>query len=236
MTNVLYNEGFYTTLTWMQLGVGLALGLLGVYAFTAMERVTGRRGMINEGNETEGAVDDEPATVRNNPSPFSLTSMRAAYHNLGVLAASRRPVAVGTIVHRVRLAQIARRDKVLLTSAAVRNSLERLLAQGNLRMEARGLAITDAGVELFTKIARLRERGRPEDSSPTKVGPGDEESPARHEAEAQKQGTTSPRIHGSAMRSRHFFPTDILVPRTPLPDGFSVPEMADSSVAGGLRA
>ena len=132
-------------------------------------------------------------------------------------------MTVGTIVHRVRLAQIARRDKVLLTSAAVRNSLERLLSQGNLRMEDRGLAITDAGVELFTKIARLRERGGPAASLPSREGA---EAPEKDEGGRCKPSATSRVPYGDTMRSRHFFPTEILLPRTPLPKGFLATEGA----------
>ena len=74
MTNVLYNEGFYTALTWMQLVSGLVISLLGIYAFTAMERFIGKRGAATDGrgngHDTSNAVGGKSPRARNNRSTF----------------------------------------------------------------------------------------------------------------------------------------------------------------------
>ena len=80
MANVLYNEGFYTALTWMQLVSGLVIGLLGIYAFTAMERFIGKRGAATDGrgngHDTSNAVGGKSPRARNNRSTFSLPSVQ----------------------------------------------------------------------------------------------------------------------------------------------------------------
>ena len=162
---MIYNEGLYTALTWSQLLIGLIFGLVAVFATNAMEWMRHNRQVQKGGSQSQMAHRKPESELRRDDEGtrnLIVSIMRAAYYTLGVLAAAGKPVFLGSIVRRVHATQKANRDRELLTPVAIRASLDRLVSHHNVRLGRRGISITDSGVELFARLARINERPAPE--------------------------------------------------------------------------
>ncbi|MHA3775483.1 hypothetical protein ACXR0O_28525 [Verrucomicrobiota bacterium sgz303538] len=163
---MIYNEGLYTNLTWSQLLIGLIMGLTAVFVINAMERMRRKRQAARAKAQTLTAYLSPKPGIRPAKKeadlPVIVTSIiRAAYYTLRVLASSRKPVFLGSIVRRIHDAQKAHKDPELLTPVAIRASIDRLVSHGSIRLGRRGISITDSGMELFTRVVRINERLAP---------------------------------------------------------------------------
>lgn len=158
---MIFNEALYTPLTWSQLLIGLIIGLISAFLIRAMER-------RQKPQHERARVNTNSAKKRADLPQIVLGIIRAAYYTLGVLAVSRKPIFLGSLVCRVHAAQLERRDKELLTPVAIRMAVDRLVSYGNVRLEKRGLSITESGMELLTRVARISEQRAPE---PRPYGP-----------------------------------------------------------------
>ncbi|RYD75827.1 MAG: hypothetical protein EOP84_17715 [Verrucomicrobiaceae bacterium] len=166
------NEGLYTTLTWMQLWIGVSFGVVAVFVINAIEQMR-RKLQAGKGEEPIPAANQSPEAeavraAKRADLPGNVVSiMRATYYSLRVLATSRKPLFLGSLVRRVHAAQRARRERDLLTPVAIRAALDRLVSHENVRLGRHGMSITASGSELFVRVARINEKAVPERAAST---------------------------------------------------------------------